>query len=440
MAFPQIETGYKPEFGLGAVYQGFNAANADQMSQLEILKQFLANQRDQNEQPVDLAQKQQNLAAKAYQTDRRYQEGMLNQAEGTGLRQMADGQIARDTRETKTAATNATNTFESFRDRAAGVHQKELLRQLEILANGGSAVNSEPTQRTPLPIMGGGQDKVITPVQGDMTPVGVDKKGRVNYKGGASWQYGATTRANLESRLAIMQAELAQNPNDQALQRDIENTLSQLNDAPADVLSNFQQPWSLDGDKLPSQKPIESTPVGSNSVGGTQVSPQATEPSQGPTNLLQRMSKLMTMEPKHMGKLEEIQAQGDSRIQAAQIAADARIAAADQAAKNGDTVKAAELRMAIAAANEALKYEQLINGQDIQAQKSALLAKIASGDKSAQPALNTLNENVKRWKGFADHYRAQEQAINKKHGLAVTPPPELAQAPTAQQKIIKIPD
>ena len=58
MPLPMIETGYKPEFGLGAVYQGFNAANADNSAELEIIKQFLANQREQQMQPLDVKKAQ----------------------------------------------------------------------------------------------------------------------------------------------------------------------------------------------------------------------------------------------------------------------------------------------------------------------------------------------------------------------------------------------
>lgn len=61
-SLPQIETGYKPEFGLGALYQGFNAANADQMSEQDILKAFLANQREQQQQPLDMLIKQWDAA------------------------------------------------------------------------------------------------------------------------------------------------------------------------------------------------------------------------------------------------------------------------------------------------------------------------------------------------------------------------------------------
>lgn len=58
MALPTIDTGYKPEFGLGAVYQGFNAANAEQGAELELIKQFLANQREQAMQPLDITKAQ----------------------------------------------------------------------------------------------------------------------------------------------------------------------------------------------------------------------------------------------------------------------------------------------------------------------------------------------------------------------------------------------
>ena len=62
MAFSQIETDYKPNFGLGAYYQGINAANAKQLSEEEILKAFLNNQKEQNEQPLDLMIKQWQAA------------------------------------------------------------------------------------------------------------------------------------------------------------------------------------------------------------------------------------------------------------------------------------------------------------------------------------------------------------------------------------------
>lgn len=94
MALPEISTGYKPEFGLGALYQGFNAANADQSAQEEILKQFLANQRSQQMNPIDAMQAQQNLDAGQYKTSPEYQTGMRDMMSGQGMSNLAAGQTA----------------------------------------------------------------------------------------------------------------------------------------------------------------------------------------------------------------------------------------------------------------------------------------------------------------------------------------------------------
>lgn len=94
MALPMIETGYKPEFGLGAMYQGFNAANADQGAELELIKQFLANQHSQVQNPLDEQTTAQNLLANHYKTDPRYQTGMTDMIEGQGYSNKVAGQNA----------------------------------------------------------------------------------------------------------------------------------------------------------------------------------------------------------------------------------------------------------------------------------------------------------------------------------------------------------
>lgn len=94
MPISQIDTGYKPEFGLGALYQGFNAANSDQASELELIKQFLANQREQQMQPIDVSQAQQNLDAGRYKTTPEYQTGMRDTISGQGMSNLAAGQTA----------------------------------------------------------------------------------------------------------------------------------------------------------------------------------------------------------------------------------------------------------------------------------------------------------------------------------------------------------
>ena len=45
-----IETGYKPEFGLGAWFAGENAANTEAANEEELIKSFLANQRERQMQ------------------------------------------------------------------------------------------------------------------------------------------------------------------------------------------------------------------------------------------------------------------------------------------------------------------------------------------------------------------------------------------------------
>lgn len=48
----QIETGYKPEFALGALYQGQNAANAQSQNDQELIKRFLENQHTLVNNPI----------------------------------------------------------------------------------------------------------------------------------------------------------------------------------------------------------------------------------------------------------------------------------------------------------------------------------------------------------------------------------------------------
>ena len=99
-----IETGYKPEFGLGALYQGFNAANADQSAQEELLKQFLANQHAQVQNPLDEQTTAQNLLANHYKTNPEYQQGMTDMIEGQGYSNLAAGQTAQGLQKLKEKA------------------------------------------------------------------------------------------------------------------------------------------------------------------------------------------------------------------------------------------------------------------------------------------------------------------------------------------------
>ena len=48
-----IDTGYKPEFGLGAYFAGQNAANAEDANKEELIKSFLANQQTRQKYDQD---------------------------------------------------------------------------------------------------------------------------------------------------------------------------------------------------------------------------------------------------------------------------------------------------------------------------------------------------------------------------------------------------
>lgn len=94
-----IDTGYKPEFGLGAVYQGFNAANAEQGAELELIKQFLANQREQSMQPMDVNIKQtesdyatMKRAADYMDAAKRGYIGQMNSQDAAGRKAMETAQ------------------------------------------------------------------------------------------------------------------------------------------------------------------------------------------------------------------------------------------------------------------------------------------------------------------------------------------------------------
>lgn len=115
MAFPQIETGYKPEFGLGALYQGFNAANADQMSEQDILKAFLANQREQQQQPLDTLIKQWDAAhAQDKLNSPEYRNAMLQGYMGQMNSQIAAGKKAMGTVDSEIPAVNQENANRLF--------------------------------------------------------------------------------------------------------------------------------------------------------------------------------------------------------------------------------------------------------------------------------------------------------------------------------------
>jgi len=107
MAFQEISTGYKPEFTLGGLYHGFNAANAEDLNKEELIKQFLANQHAQVQNPLDEQTTAQTLLANQYKTSPDYQVGMRDTISGQGMSNLAAGQTARNLQQFKQAAGQA---------------------------------------------------------------------------------------------------------------------------------------------------------------------------------------------------------------------------------------------------------------------------------------------------------------------------------------------
>ncbi len=437
MALPQIETGYKPEFGLGALYQGYNAANADQMAQEDLIKAFLANQRETQMQPLDIGVRQWDAAsAQDKLNDPLFRQMILKGQIGRDQADVARGQVASGTVNSEIDAKNSGNIFSSMRDRAKTVQEKELLRQLEILASGGDVVPSSPTfgqqEATPSNInqpssvegriasnWGGEANRptnadIVMPVPGNLNRENLLKPTMGN-------DYGGATPYDIpELKRELARKNLSPQVRTELI-AELERALS---------ISNSGQKWT------PVNQDV--TPTG---IAAPQPAPMPTQQVQSidrPVNLLERMSKLRMMNPEHMGKMEEIAAQTSGRESVATIAAEARIEAARKAAENGDTVKAKDLQHSAKLLSDALGYEKLINGQDIQAQKDALLMKIAGGDSRAKGELSSLNANVERWKQLATASRAKAQQIDKKYGYD-SPSDSSPVAPTTTQpKVIKL--
>jgi len=108
-----IETGYKPEGALGGVFAGFNAANAEQGAELELIKQFLANQREQSMQPLDVNIRQTEsdraTVGRSPEMLDAYQRGYIGQNNS----QDAAGRVAMGTAQGNIDYTNAANANKS---------------------------------------------------------------------------------------------------------------------------------------------------------------------------------------------------------------------------------------------------------------------------------------------------------------------------------------
>lgn len=137
MAFQEISTGYKPEFTLGGLYHGYNAANAEDMDKQELIKQFLANQHAQVQNPLDESTTFQNLLANHYKTSDDYQTGMRDTIAGQGMSNMAAGTTAKN--------------LQQFKERAQQAELESQAAQQGLFANMYKGIGKQHDQSLPEP-------------------------------------------------------------------------------------------------------------------------------------------------------------------------------------------------------------------------------------------------------------------------------------------------
>ena len=110
MPVQDINTGYKPEFGLGALYSGWNAGTRMRSNEEEILQQLLANRQKQQEMPYDLDIKRyEGALANAKRLSPNYIPEALRGYIGQMQSQQAAGTGAMQTMQGKVDAVNAEN-------------------------------------------------------------------------------------------------------------------------------------------------------------------------------------------------------------------------------------------------------------------------------------------------------------------------------------------
>lgn len=191
MALPMIETGYKPEFGLGAVYQGFNAGNADMSAQEELIKQFLANQRERQMQPIDVQQQQQNLDAGQYKTSPEYQVGMRDTISGQGMSNLAAGQTA--------------TALQPFKERTGRAELQTQFNQQDMLGQIGQMDQMLGVEQNPLTRMGLMKERERLAQALKITPEFLQKR-ELKETGTDSAEYIAELRAQQARQLAELKA------------------------------------------------------------------------------------------------------------------------------------------------------------------------------------------------------------------------------------------
>lgn len=277
-----ISTGYQPEFGLGALYQGFNAANADKLNEEEVLKHFLQNQKDIREAPLNQIIKQwEAKQAEGKMGDPEYLAKMIEGYKGQMNSQIAAGNKGMRTWESDADATVQENKNKLFMGKTLEDWNKLRLEQ-QIQQ---SQEDQEPTATiNRIPDQWGGE--------------GLQKGSPITWSG--PWG-GNTNKANALSAFTGWRG----------------GALGDISKQ-----SNMVKSFGLESESQP--------PVFSNMV---QEQPQ--EQGQPPqNNLLAQMQNILVNTPEHLQKMAQLNARGANSLEAVRLRNEGMLAAAMKKVNN----------------------------------------------------------------------------------------------------------
>ena len=194
MAIQNIETGYKPEFALGAAYAGENAANTRMGNQLEIIKQYLADQKAQEMDPLDIRVRQMEAARADVAASPEMLDAYARGYIGQNNNQDAAGRKALATVQGDIDLTNAGNRNK--------LHTENLLSRLNQLKD--------------------------TRIEGGQIGFGMQPQEQQPAQSGFSWQIPPAIQQQRDlGRIGILRQEKQQYPNDPMLTKEL--TLAEAN-------------------------------------------------------------------------------------------------------------------------------------------------------------------------------------------------------------------
>jgi len=271
-----ISTGYQPEFGLGALYQGFNAANADRLNEEEVLKHFLQNQKDIREAPLNQIIKQwEAKQAEGKMGDPEYLAKMIEGHKGQMNSQIAAGNKGMRTWESDADATVQDNKNKLFMGKTLEDWNKLRLEQ-QIQQ---SQEDQEPTATiNRIPDQWGGE--------------GLQKGSPITWSG--PWG-GNTNKANALSAFTGWRGGALGNISKE---------------------SNMVKSFGLESESQP--------PVFSN-----MVQEQSQEQGQPPqNNLLAQMQNILVNTPEHLQKMEQLNTRGANSLEAVRLRNEGMLASA----------------------------------------------------------------------------------------------------------------